>query len=214
MEVNNGQDLGLQWLFADDSGAFGSTINDADARARTIADALLPEDGSDGDISLGGLAGALARTGGTTMGWGQISDSLTMAVILTALKEQNNANILSTPSLLTLDNQEAYITVGQNVPFVTGSYTNTGAGGDGAQNPFLRVAFSGRCTTHDSRRQLDDGIERVLWLSRADLLARSAQLRSPMVMRAVDDYERGIRYPIDLFQDLAVDQLTLRAAIL
>ena len=62
-----------------------------------------------------------------------------MAVILNALKEQNNANILSTPSLLTLDNQEAYITVGQNVPFVTGSYTNTGAGGDGAQNPFQTI---------------------------------------------------------------------------
>ena len=98
-----------------------------------------PADDTDTDISLGGLAGALASTGGTTLGWGQISDGLTMAVILSALKEQNNANILSTPSLLTLDNQEAYITVGQNVPFVTGSYTNTGAGGDGAQNPFQTI---------------------------------------------------------------------------
>jgi general secretion pathway protein D len=62
-----------------------------------------------------------------------------MAVILNALEQQTNANILSTPSLLTLDNQEAYITVGQNVPFVTGSYTNTGAGGDGAQNPFQTI---------------------------------------------------------------------------
>ena len=62
-----------------------------------------------------------------------------MTVILNALKEQTNANILSTPSLLTLDNQEAYITVGQNVPFVTGSFTNTGSGGDGAQNPFQTI---------------------------------------------------------------------------
>jgi len=139
MEVINGQDLGIQWLFADSSGAFGSNINASDARARNIADAILPSDDTDTDISLGGLAGALANTGGTTLGWGQISDSLTMAVILSALNEQNNANILSTPSLLTLDNQEAYITVGQNVPFVTGSYTNTGAGGDGAQNPFQTI---------------------------------------------------------------------------
>ena len=140
MEVIDGQDLGLQWLFADQSGAFGSNINAADARARNIADAH-PARGRQRstDISLGGLAGALANTGGTTLGWGQISDSLTMAVILNALKEQTNANILSTPSLLTLDNQEAYITVGQNVPFVTGSFTNTGAGGDGAQNPFQTI---------------------------------------------------------------------------
>jgi general secretion pathway protein D len=60
-------------------------------------------------------------------------------VILNALKETQNANILSTPSLLTLDNQEAFITVGKNVPFVTGSFTNTGAGGDGAQNPFQTI---------------------------------------------------------------------------
>jgi len=139
MEVIDGQDLGIQWLFADQSGAFGSNINAADARARTIGDAILPADGSTDDISLSGLAGALAKTGGTTLGWGQISDSLTMAVIVSALNEQTNANILSTPSLLTLDNQEAYITVGQNVPFVTGSYTNTGAGGDGAQNPFQTI---------------------------------------------------------------------------
>lgn len=85
---------------------------------------------------------------------------------------------------------------------------------EGGQKRFLRVAFAGRCVAHDSQRQLDDGIERVLWLSRSDLLARSAQLRSPMVLRVIDDYERGIRYPMDLFQDLAVEQLTLRAAVL
>jgi general secretion pathway protein D len=79
MEVINGQDLGIQWLFADSSGAFGSNINASDARARNIADAILPEDDTDPDISLGGLAGALASTGGTTLGWGQISDSLTNA---------------------------------------------------------------------------------------------------------------------------------------
>jgi general secretion pathway protein D len=139
MEVIDGQDLGIQWLFADQSGAFGSNINASDARARNIAEAVLPSDDTDTDINLGTLAGALASTGGTTLGWGQVSDSLSMAVILSALEEQNNANILSTPSLLTLDNQEAYITVGQNVPFVTGSYTNTGAGGDGAQNPFQTI---------------------------------------------------------------------------
>lgn len=87
-------------------------------------------------------------------------------------------------------------------------------GREGRQNPFLRVAFSGRCVAHDSQRRLDEGIERVLWLTRPDLVARSARLRSPMVLRAVDDYERGIRYPMDLFQDLAVEQLTLRAAVL
>lgn len=142
MEVIDGQDLGLQWLFASDNGTFGSNINANDARARDIAEAVIPPRDSDGNVEdgvdIGALAGALASTGGLSLGWGQIDDSLTMAVILNALKETKNANILSTPSILTLDNQEAYITVGQNVPFVTGSFTNSG-GGDGAQNPFQTI---------------------------------------------------------------------------
>jgi 8-oxo-dGTP pyrophosphatase MutT (NUDIX family) len=87
-------------------------------------------------------------------------------------------------------------------------------GREGGDNQFLRVAFAGRCVAHDGQRALDVGIERVLWLSRSELVARSAQLRSPMVLRAVDDYERGTRYPVDLFQDLALEQLALRAAVL
>ena len=131
MEVIDGQDLGLQWLFADNSGFYGSNINAEDVRARNIAAAVLPEDGSN-DINIGTLAG----TPGLSLGWGQVSDGLSMTVILNALKETSNANILSTPSLLTLDNQEAYITVGQNVPFVTGSFTSTA---DSATNPFQTI---------------------------------------------------------------------------
>jgi general secretion pathway protein D len=142
MELIDGEDLGLQWLFANEDGAFGSNINANDARARRIAEAVIPpsnDDGSDNDFELGDLTSALAQTPGFSLGWGTLDDDFNMAVILNALKSQTNANILSTPSLLTLDNQEAYITVGQNVPFVTGSYTNTGAGGDGAQNPFQTI---------------------------------------------------------------------------
>jgi general secretion pathway protein D len=141
MELIDGQDLGLQWLFAENDGFYGSNINAGDARARRIAGAVLPprDDNGDDGFDLGNLAGALAETPGLSLGWGNLDDDFSMTVILNALKEEQNANILSTPSLLTLDNQEAYITVGQNVPFVTGSFTNTGAGGDGAQNPFQTI---------------------------------------------------------------------------
>ena len=142
MEVRDGQDLGLQWLFANDNGFFGSSISADDVRARNIAGAILPEDGGDGTdsgVTTGDFdVGALAQSPGVSLGWGVIDDNLSMTVILNALKEKSNANILSTPSLLTLDNQEAYITVGQNVPFVTGSFTSTGTG-DGAQNPFQTI---------------------------------------------------------------------------
>jgi len=56
--------------------------------------------------------------------------------LITALSSNSNSNLLSTPSLLTLDNQEAEILVGQNVPFQTGSYTTDSAG---ANNPFTTI---------------------------------------------------------------------------
>ncbi len=79
---------------------------------------------------------------------------------------------------------------------------------------FLRVAYAGRCERHDERRVLDTGIERVIWLSRDELLARTPQLRSPMVLRAVDDYLAGIRYPVDLIRDIEPAQLLKRAALI
>lgn len=168
MEVIDGQDLGLQWLFASDNGTFGSNINANDTRARNIAEAVIPPRDSDGNlddgVDIGALAGALASTGGLSLGWGQIDDSLSMTVILNALKETSNANILSTPSLLTLDNQEAYITVGQNVPFVTGSFTNSG-GGDGAQNPFQTIQRENVGITLKVTPHINDGDAVVLDIS-------------------------------------------------
>jgi general secretion pathway protein D len=142
LEITDGQDLGVQWLFQDSGGAFGSNIVDGNNRAQGIADGLFPpgatptpDGGDDGDPS---LLGALASTPGLSLGWGQMGGDLDIAVILNALNSQTNANILSTPSLLTLDNQEAYITVGQEVPFVTGSYSSTG-GVSSPNNPFQTI---------------------------------------------------------------------------
>ena len=55
------------------------------------------------------------------------------------LQENGEGNILSTPNLLTLDNEEAKIVIGQNVPFVTGQFTNTGSN-EGSVNPFQTIA--------------------------------------------------------------------------
>ena len=56
------------------------------------------------------------------------------------LQESGEGNILSTPNLLTLDNEEAKIVIGQNVPFLTGQFSNTGSGGNnGAVNPFQTI---------------------------------------------------------------------------
>ena len=48
----------------------------------------------------------------------------------------------------------------------------------------------------------DEGIVRALWLSREELEARKTQMRSPVVLRVIDDYLRGIHYPLELISTL------------
>lgn len=163
MEMTEGQELGLQWLFANDSGLYGGNISNSTAQQRRnaeLAGALLPDNGSE-VIDTRSVAGALASTPGATLGWGMVDESLTMTVILNALETQGNANILSTPSLLTLDNEEAFITVGQEVPFVTGSYTNTGAS-NGASNPFQTIERQSVGITLKVTPQINEGDSVVL----------------------------------------------------
>ena len=159
MEIVEGRELGLQWLFANDSGLYGSSVSTSaaqQARNAAIAQAIIPEDSSSTDIGVRDLAGALSQVPGTTFGWGVVDEGLTMTTILNALKSQGNANILSTPSLLTLDNEEAFITVGQQVPFVTGSYTNTGAA-NGVANPFQTIQRENVGVTLQVTPQINEG---------------------------------------------------------
>jgi len=96
-------------------------------------------------LSVGGILSAIVSNtpptslnDGLTVGGGGFDEdgNLEWAVIMQALSSTTNANLLSTPSILTLDNQEASIIVGENVPFVTGQSTSTGAG---VSNPFTTI---------------------------------------------------------------------------
>ncbi|MDG1507549.1 MAG: type II secretion system secretin GspD [Luminiphilus sp.] len=159
MEIVEGRELGLQWLFANDSGVYGSSISTSSAqqaRNAGIAQALLPEDSASTDIGVRDLAGALAQVPGSTFGWGVVDEGLTMTTILNALQSQGNANILSTPSVIALDNEEAFITVGQQVPFVTGSYTNTGSS-NGVANPFQTIQRENVGVTLRVTPQINEG---------------------------------------------------------
>ena len=99
-----------------------------------------------GVVQLGAAAGGGGTTdpsglidAGITIGVGRLSDSgVSFAAILSALEGNADTNIISTPSIVTTDNEEATLNVGQEVPFVTGSYSNTGSVG-GAVNPFQTI---------------------------------------------------------------------------
>ncbi len=80
---------------------------------------------------------------GLTLGGGRFNDTGTnFGVILRALRGDANTNIISTPSIMTMDNEEAEIKIAQEVPFITGQYTNTSGstgGNTGTVNPFQTI---------------------------------------------------------------------------
>jgi general secretion pathway protein D len=116
---NNSRELGIQWLFRNDDGVFGGS------RFR---------DGFDESADSAELPGQF-------LGVVRDTDSVDFSILINALQQNIDANILSTPSLMTLDNQEASIVVGQNIPIATGSYTATGTNGgtSNPDNPFTTI---------------------------------------------------------------------------
>jgi 8-oxo-dGTP pyrophosphatase MutT (NUDIX family) len=65
-----------------------------------------------------------------------------------------------------------------------------------SRRSILRVTFCGEVHTHDVNRRLDRGIVAAHWLTRAELSAQPARLRSPLVLQCIDDYLAGRRYDL------------------
>jgi general secretion pathway protein D len=138
--------LGVQWIIdgtPDGSGPVG-VINLGSPSITDIGSAVA----AGSAISLGS---------GTLIGGGKFdSDSVNFAALIQALESDSTSNILSTPSLMTLDNQEAEIVIGQNVPFITGSYTSTG-GSSTSVNPFQTVQREDVGLTLRVKPQINEG---------------------------------------------------------
>lgn len=137
--VDTSRELGVQWqAFSEgDDGLFGGTnfgvggnnILNLGAAAGSATDngLLLPGRG----LNLGYVRGTTSLLG---------VEILEIGALARALANDANTNVLSTPSIVTLDNQEASINVGQEVPFLSGSFSTQGiASGDGQVNPFQTI---------------------------------------------------------------------------
>ncbi len=133
--------LGVGWMFRNsEKGVFG--VSEGGNASPTLTGAafqgaIADADDDDSISVLTSLATALGGTTGQLLGVVGTNDDVDFTTVLTALETDSNSNVLSTPSLLTMDNKEASFTVGENVPFITGSFTNTGTGG--VSSPFQTV---------------------------------------------------------------------------
>lgn len=130
-------ELGVNWaVFSEEEGStipigtFNQPVGQASIGSivTAISD---PDSLSSGNITL---------PTGLTLGAGMIEEGgINFAILLRALRNDGTSNILQTPSITTLDNEEAEIKVAQEVPFVTGQYTNTGGNNNGSVNPFQTI---------------------------------------------------------------------------
>ncbi|EHU1491789.1 type II secretion system secretin GspD [Acinetobacter baumannii] len=127
--------LGIQWALGDLSSGIGLlSFSNVGASLASIAAGYLSS-GTAGAASA--IAAGKNNGDGATFALGNFENSRkAYGALIQALKTNTKSNLLSTPSIVTMDNEEAYIVVGQNVPFVTGSVST---GSSGTVNPYTTV---------------------------------------------------------------------------
>lgn len=130
VDANKLAELGVQW------GTLGGGANGAGGAGTSF---------STGGNNLANQATARLAPGGVPLAPGNglnlgfFTSKVGMGVLIHALESDSKTNILSMPNLVTLDNEEAKIMVGQNVPFITGQYTTPASAGAAGVNPFQTV---------------------------------------------------------------------------
>lgn len=140
---SNGEQLGVQWLVGDfENGPVGGTSfgNAGVSSGSLVADA----------VTTGG-AGTVGKVNGAFLGGAGSVGGQDLGVLVQALATTSNANLLSTPSVMTLDNEEAEFVVGQNVPFLTGTTTSSTT-----TNPFTTISREDVGVTLKVKPQIND----------------------------------------------------------
>ena len=148
-------EFGIQWqdlagLGKSSGQVFGGTNFSGTAAAQTSIIGLATNPASTGrGLNIGVVKGSIKLPGVNG------AEILNLGLLVRALETDVNANILSTPTLLTLDNEEAKIVIGQNVPFVTGSYAVSAA--TTTPTPFQTIERKDVGLTLRIRPQISEG---------------------------------------------------------
>jgi general secretion pathway protein D len=159
LNSNTNANLGIQWQVANNTVFAGTNLQTGGSNS--IVNLTAGAAAAAATASTGGLAGALGAANlqqGLNVGWvHNIFGVQGLGALLQALSQTADANVLSTPNLITLDNEEAKIVVGTNVPIQTGSYSNlTSGSSSSAFNTYDRVDVG--LTLHVKPQITDGGI--------------------------------------------------------
>jgi len=151
------RDLGVEFLVAgdgDDAGPFASTRFGAgpDLLALTGAYTFGDDEDVGADLRDAAISSLLGTRGALLGAGGQFDDGTLFGVILNALEQDTDSNVLSKPSILTVDNEEASIIVGQEIPITTGE-----ALGTNNSNPFRTIERQDVGIQLEVRPQINEG---------------------------------------------------------
>lgn len=148
---NATQRFGVEWMA---SGGMGAGVQNF-KNMQGIGAAMAGNVNAAAPVSPAAALTAAAPTGLTL---GVVNKALSIGALVHAMQSDNDANVLSTPNLLTMDNEEAEIVVGQNVPFVTGGYAQAAATATGGGiNPFQTIERKDVGLTLRVKPQISEG---------------------------------------------------------
>lgn len=149
-EVSNNlnNELGVEWV-----------VDGSQAEKGTVPVGIINLGGGIVDILGSIISGTVPTVGqGFTAGAGRFEKGKTrFAVLVRALQGDANTNVLSTPTLVTLDNEEAEIVVGQEVPFLTGAFSTPGGAVGNPANPFQTIERKNVGLTLKVKPQINEG---------------------------------------------------------
>ncbi|HEY4443199.1 MAG TPA: type II secretion system secretin GspD [Steroidobacteraceae bacterium] len=153
IDVNKTANIGVQWLL-DGGNNYGYGVTNLPGSGTSIVDLAAAVLGATGTTptasSLTGTTGTTGTTGGissSTVGTGATfalgkynsSTGKGFAALIQALRSDGSSNIISTPSLITMNNEEAEVKVTQEIPLITGSYSSSTASVSGTTSPFTTI---------------------------------------------------------------------------
>jgi general secretion pathway protein D len=144
IDVNKSSNLGVQWIL-DGGNNYGYGVTNFPGSGTSIIDlasAVLSATGSttSSSTSSTGISSSTIGTGATfALGKYNSNTGKGFAALIQALRSDGSSNIISTPSLINMNNEEAEVKVTQEIPLITGSYSNSTASTNGTTSPFTTI---------------------------------------------------------------------------
>jgi len=145
VDVNKSSNIGVQWLL-DGGSSYGYGVTNLPGSGTSVVDlaaAVLSATGnttSSSSTTSTGISSSTVGTGATlALGTYNSTTGKGFAALIQALRSDGTSNIISTPSLITMNNEEAEVKVTQEIPLITGSYSSSTASVSGTTSPFTTI---------------------------------------------------------------------------